>query len=639
MTLLRFKTPGADISMHVIACLGLLFLTQLKAPGQIIDPVQWNFELVSPQAPSGSTILARLTADIDDGWHVYSTTTPAGIPLDLKIDDSEAIKEWRAFQPEPLFVYDPNFQAQVEWYTGQAVLLFELDLAENLTGQHTIETRFRYGACDDRQCLPPKRKSSTVVLTINSATSLAVQAVPAGYQAAKTSPASLVVPTQDPVSSAEEFSAQEGIFGFILLAFGFGLVAVLTPCVFPMIPIYIGSFMEGGERPWSAVMRQATVFCLGVIVLFTALGAALSTIIGPFGLSQLGSNVWVNLLIACVLGFFALSMLGAFELTVPSEWTTGVSKRSMGSNAISTLMLSLVFTLASFACTGPFIGSLLAGSLASGSHVMPVLGMLMFSTGLSFPFFALAMFPALLNKMPRSGGWLAMTKRTVGLVIFAVGLKYLSNVDQVFGWGILTRERFLAVWIVLFTLCALYLWGLVRLGEESSTQGVGLVRLGMGAAFLVLAVILVPGMFGGKLGELDAHVPEAGNTGFGANSSNSMEWIKDDYYGAIAKARAAEKTLFITFTGYACSNCKWMKSNMFVKSEIRPLLEQFVRVELYTDGLEDLSEEHQQIQIEQFKSSTIPFYVLMQPDGSIAATFLGLTRDIGKFREFLMSAT
>ena len=614
---------------------------------QIYDPVQWRLELDAAEAPPDSTVLARLTATIEDGWHVYSTTSPAGIVLGLQVAPSDAIKDWRAYQPEPELVYDPNFEAEVEWYTHEAVFLLELDLYPGIEGIFSIEAHTRYAACDDRQCLPPKRKSASATLSIDADVLAPVAALPAGYQPAKlnavrrpSSAGKAGTGSPDTVASSTAFESQDqDLFGFALVALGFGFLAILTPCVFPMIPIYMGSFMGGGATPWGAVLRQAGVFCVGVIVLFTALGGVLASILGPFGLSQIGSNAWVNLLISAVLCFFALSMLGAFEIILPSSWTTGASTRSAGSGVLATLMLSVVFTLASFACTGPFIGTLLAGSVVGGSVAFPILGMMLFATGLSTPFFVLALFPALLNKLPRSGGWLAVTKRTLGFVILAVALKYLSNVDQVFGWELLTRERFLAIWIVLFALTALYLWGVVRLGGEGPMQSVGLVRLGTGAAFLAVSISLVPGMLGGRLGELDAHVPEASNSGWGAASGAELRWLKDDYEGALAEARGSGKTLLISFTGYACSNCKWMKANMFTKPEVRELLGDMILVELYTDGLDELSEKHQQLQVEEYRSSSIPFYALLRPDGSVAATFSGQTRDVERFRGFLVSAS
>ncbi len=636
----RLLTPCVLVALALAAAL----LPGVPAAAQVYDPVQWRLELAAAEYAPGTTVLARLTAEIEDGWHFYSTTTPEGIPLAVGMAESDAVSGWRAHQPDPEIVFDPNFQAEVEWYTTEAVILVEIDLAEDISGEHTVEALVRYGACDDRQCLAPRRKGATAVIRVNPAAELSAVTLPAGYQPVQVNPvgrprsrdADSVATT---AAAGEVFEASnQGLLGFSLLALGFGFVAILTPCVFPMIPIYMGSFMSDANRPWGAVLRQAGTFCLGVIVLFTALGGVLSATLGPFGLSQIGSNAWANLLIAAVMLFFALSMLGAFELTVPSGWTTAASKRSDGTGVVATLMLSLVFTLASFACTGPFIGSLLAGSVAEGSSVYPVLGMTLFATGLSAPFFVLAMFPALVNKLPRSGGWLALSKRTAGILILAVGLKYLGNVDQVLGWEVLSRERFLAIWMVLFVAAALYLWGVLRIGDDAPAQSVGLVRFGFGAAFLALSLSLLPGMFGGSLGELEAHIPEAGGSGLGAGSDGSLAWIKDDYEGAAASARNSSQPLLVSFTGYACSNCKWMKANMFTKPEVDELIRDFVLVELYTDGFDEASERNQAYQIERFRSSSIPFYALILPDGSVAATFSGQTRDVKEFRKFLMSA-
>ena len=641
---LPMNTPQPPSIRRWTALLGFLLGTVAVSNAQIYDPVQWRLQLQPAEASPESTVLGRLTATVQDGWHVYSTTTPQGIALDLGVADSDAISAWRAYQPDPEIVYDPNFQAEVEWYTGEVEFLLELDVAASALGTQTIEARVRYGACDPRQCLPPKRKAASAILTVSSGPAVASIEIPQGYQPAKRNDEAHSVANRADADSgrtqATTYQSEDrGWVGFSVFALGVGFLAILTPCVFPMIPIYMGSFMSGGERPWGAVLRQAGTFCLGVIVLFTALGGALSAFLGPFGLSQIGSNAWVNLLIAGVMFTFALSMLGAFELTVPSSWTTGASARSTGSGVVATLMLSLVFTLASFACTGPFIGTLLAGSVATGGAAYPVIGMAMFSTGLSAPFFVLALFPALMNRLPRSGGWLATAKRTAGLVILAVALKYLGNVDQVFGWGILTRERFLAIWIVLFVAAGLYLWGIIRLADDGSSGGIGIVRLGAGGALIALAISLVPGMFGGRLGELDAHVPEAAGSGLASGGGDGLSWMKDDYDGATATARAEGKTLLISFTGYACSNCKWMKSNMFTKPEVIDLLRDMVLVELYTDGLDDASEAHQELQVSRFRSSSIPFYALVEPDGSVAATFSGQTRDVGEFLEFLSSGS
>lgn len=625
----------------------LTVMAALLAPlgAQVLDPIQWSMEMAEPTVGPRARVLAVVTATVDEGWHLYSSTTSQGKPiaLDLQIAESDAVVSWAAYQPAPTVKFDPNFQMDSEWYEHSAEFLVEIQLAEGIVGEQTIEAKVRYGACDDKQCLPPKRKSASTTLTIDPGVLIAQAVVPPDYQPMKafeaTAPAAK--PTKAASTEATGGGEDQGLFGFALVALSFGFLAILTPCVFPMIPIYMGSFLGGEDTPRSAVMRQAGLFCVGVVVLFTALGAGVSAVVGPFGMSQIGSNVWINLFIALVFFVFGASMLGAFEISMPSSVMTAANQRASGSGVASTLMLSLVFTLASFACTGPFIGSLLAGSLSGGSLAYPVFGMMMFSVGLAAPFFAIALFPSFMGKLPRSGGWLAVTKRTMGLVIFAVGFKYLATVDQVFGWELFTRERFLAIWIALFAVAGLYLLGMIRLSEDGPSDGIGLVRLLAGSAMMIFAISLIPGMFGGRLGELDAYVPsvEHSNFSFASGGKAGPKWIKDDFDGALAEAKSSGKPLLVNFTGYACTNCKWMKTNMFTKPEVEGALEDMVLVELYTDGLDDISDKHQEMQISRFQSSTIPFYAVIRPDESVAGTFLGQTRDVDEFLSFLTSGS
>ena len=290
------------------------------------------------------------------------------------------------------------------------------------------------------------------------------------------------------------------------MAFGFGLASIFTPCVFPMIPITMSYFLnrQSGGRRESIV--QALVFCLGIIVLFSGLGLATTAILGPFGIVTLGSNPWVNAFISALFIAFGLSLLGAFEITIPSVILTRLNQSADQGGFIGSLLMGLTFSLASFACVGPFVGTLLAASV-SGGKTRPLIGMVTFATGLALPFFLLAVFPSYLKRMPRSGGWMARVKVVMGFIILAASLKYLSSLDQVLQLGFLTRERFLAAWIVLFAMAGLYLLGFLRLEGIKPDETMGLGRLLSGIALLIFAISLLPGMFGGKLGDLDAYVP------------------------------------------------------------------------------------------------------------------------------------
>jgi thiol:disulfide interchange protein DsbD len=430
---------------------------------------------------------------------------------------------------------------------------------------------------------------------------------------------------------------------FAAVAFGFGLLAIFTPCVFPMIPITMSYFVSTRSGSKRASLLQATVFCLGVIVLFTGLGALVSVVLGPFGAVQLGSNVWVNLFIALIFLLFAASLFGAFEITVPSGAMTKLNQMSGRGGTLGTLVMGLVFALASFACTGPFVGPLLASSI-QGGLAWPIFGMAMFSTGMALPFFGLALFPAYLSKLPKSGSWLSRTKRTMAFLILAAAFKYLSNVDMMYQLEILTRERFLAVWAVLLGLCGLYTLGMLRLPDEAD-EPPGFGRLSVGVVFLVLALSLLPGMFGARLGEIDAYVPPVEYSGLGATllggsagNQQQDQWLKDDYDKALSLARESGKPVLLSFTGYACTNCHWMKANMFTKPEIREVTANLILLELYVDGQDEATARNQEMQLNRFRTTAIPYYVIIRPDESVAGEFAGATRDAAAFRAFLQSA-
>jgi thiol:disulfide interchange protein DsbD len=348
---------------------------------------------------------------------------------------------------------------------------------------------------------------------------------------------------------------------------------------------------------------------------------------------QLGANKWVNGFIAALFIAFGLSLLGAFEITIPSSILTRLNRASDSGGFAGTLLMGLTFSLASFACVGPFVGALLAASV-SGGGVRPFIGMVAFAAGLALPFFFLALFPSYLKRMPKAGGWMVRIKVVMGFVILAASLKYMSAVDQVMQWGFLTRERFLAAWIVLFAMAGLYLLGFLRLEGVKADEPLRLGRLLTGVAFLVFAVSLLPGMFGGRLGELDAYIPEA-SAPAGAPSANTLAWMVNDYRGALDRARREGKFVFVNFTGYACTNCHWMKANMFSRPEIAAALRNFVLVELYTDGTDAASESNAQLELAKFQTAAIPFYAIFDPDEKVIATFAGATRDPQAYLAFL----
>jgi thiol:disulfide interchange protein DsbD len=607
--------------------IALLFLGT-SAFAQRDQHVVWTLSVEpAPVAPGGKALL-KMAGRIDEGWHLYSASSPAATPTKILLAPNAAVEKYRLLQPPPKRSFDPNFNSDTETYEGEVAFLLEVALKPDApAGPVELAISARYQTCNPKMCVPTKW-SGTATLTVDLAAKTAAPVVPAGY-------AEPVAPASGPGSAAPAGPApSESLGAFLVVAFGLGLASIFTPCVFPMIPITMSYFLNrptGGRR--ESVM-QAVVFCLGIIVLFSGLGLAASAVLGPAGVKQLGANKWVNGFISALFIAFGMSLLGAFEITIPSSILTPLNKSADRGGYAGSLLMGLTFSLSSFACVGPFVGTLLAGSL-TGAATRPLFGMLTFAAGLALPFFLLALFPGFLTRLPRSGGWLARVKVVMGFVILAVSLKYLSSVDQVLQLGWLTRERFLAAWIVLFAMAGLYLLGFLRMEGIKPDDPLGLGRLLSGIAFLIFAISLVPGMSGAKLGDLDAYVPMASGEVSGGGAPSSLVWMKDQYREALDRARREGKLIFVDFTGYACTNCHWMRANMLSKPEIVAVLKDFVLVELYTDGTDAASEANQKLQLEKFGTIAEPFYVILDPDEKLIAKFEGQTNDVAEYLGFL----
>jgi thiol:disulfide interchange protein len=606
------------------------------AYGQKLDPIQWTLSSDFAKVPAGSSVPLNLKATFQEGWHLYSLTTPKGgpIPTTAELAENPAVKGSKLYQPPPIRQFDKNFNLDTETFEKEVDLPVTASLAPDAKGAIELIAQVRYQACNDRQCLPPRKKTATFTVMVDpSAAVPAAYAVPAGYTEIK--PGAVAVKV---INAAQESATPAAATGslptFLITAFGLGLAAIFTPCVFPMIPITVSFFLNqrGG-------ILQAVVFSAGIVVLFCALGLGVTAAVGPFGVNQLGANPWVNGFITLVFGVFAISLLGAFEITLPSSMLTKLDSASRRGGYLGTLLMGLTFALTSFACIGPFMGSLLVASVQS-KGLQPVLGMVSFAGGLASPFFFLAAFPSYLKKLPKSGGWLARVKVVMGFVLLAAMLKYASNIDQVLQFGWITRERFLAGWFVLFTLAGLYLLGLLKLEGNEEGDHLGIGRLMVASVLLIFAFSLLPGMFGAPLGELDAYVPAAAGGPFALNGrvgpGASQVWMKNQYQQALDQARAENKLVLVTFTGYACTNCHWMKANMFPRPEIAEAAKNLVLVELYTDGTDKESEENQKLQDEKFSTVAIPYYAILDPDGKVVASFgKGMTKDTQEFLAFL----
>jgi thiol:disulfide interchange protein len=595
----------------------------LFAQSEKFNHVKWTLAVDQPAGTPGGAVLAKLQAEIDPGWHMYSLSTPPGpIPTTVKTIDSPAVARITIFEPPPIRKFDPNFNAETETYEGTQTFYARIELKKDAApGAVPVTFEPRYQTCSGTSCIPPRTRTVTATLNVVPGPPAVAAAIPAGYIEGKPS-------SKSPADSPQNAD----LAPFLAVAFGVGLAAIFTPCVFPMIPITMSYFV--GQR---GGLSQAITFCLGIIVLFTGMGLAATLLLGPAGVVQLGGNPWVNGFIALVFFTFGLSLLGAFEITIPSGILTRLNAASGQGGFAGALLMGLTFALASFACVGPFMGTLLAASV-TGGKLRPLLGMAFFASGLALPFFLLALFPKWLQKLPRSGEWLARVKVVMGFLVLAFMLKYLYSLDAVLQLHLLTRERFLAAAVVLVAMAGFYLLGFVRLAGISQDTELGVGRLMIGMLFVVAGVSLVPGMFGARLGDIEAFIPQPDNNSVSSGSggpSEELAWTKNDLDGAFARAKSENKLVLADFTGYACTNCKWMKANMFTRPEIGSAAKNMVLVELYTDGTDAASQANQKLEEEKFQTVAIPYYVLYDANRNVLATFADKTSDAQQYLAFL----
>jgi len=629
MTMRRLRKLSVKTRLLVscIAAIGPLYASRL-------NPVSWSLQAEQEKVAPGSTVMLRLHAQIADGYHLYSFTTPDGGPIKTSawLQTSPDIKGFRVYQPKPDRHQDPNLNVPVETFKSGVDFLLPTALANNASaGDKVVMASVRYQACSDQICLPPVTKIAMTSIGVQPGAAAAMASVPNGYQ--------LVSAPGSAANTRKITLARRSIdVHLALLAFGFGVAALFTPCVFPMIPLTISFFVGGQNTARGRGFRNAALFCGGIVVLFSILGIGVTALAGPFGVVRLSSSPWVNGLISLVFGALGLSLLGAFEIALPSGLLTRVDRASRGGVVVATLFLALTFCLTSFACIGPFLGTLLAASIQTAGWA-PVLEMIAFAVGLATPFFFFAVFPSYLRNLPRSGAWLERTKTVAGFIVLAAMFKYLANVDEVLHWGLLSRERILAIWFVLLLAAALYLLGQLRFRAAEIQGELSVSRVLTGVALLAVAVSLLPGLWGKKLGTLEAFLPLEDEAAASANATNAFSagsaWRKDDYEGALAEAKQEGKPLLIAFSGYACTNCRWMKANIFPKPEVAAALKNYVLLELYTDGSDAASERNQKFEQEKFATVALPFYAITDGDGPELAHEDGLTRDVNQFASFL----
>jgi thiol:disulfide interchange protein len=611
-------------------------------------PIQ--FAVRSPtgtlQVRGGDSVAIAVRATIPPRWHLYSLTEPPGGPIATTIGigpASLARASGTTRASLPTIALDPNFGIQTEWYQDSASFQVPVRIVSpSLAGPAKLELRVGYQTCNDRYCLPPTEDTLRIPIVIGSD-------VAVGAAGAAASGTSLAAPATGAMNPAAEVSApvvapfesHAGASSFALflwLAATMGALSLLTPCVFPMVPITVSYFSRSDRGTRGEAVRDAVMYGGGIVGAFTGLGVGLSAVMGVAGLSRLAANPVLNLAIGALFVAFALSLLGVLHLALPSgfvNWMSAVSDGSRFGRVVTSLLMGATFAVTTFTCTAPFVGTLLV-SATQGDWRWPAAGLLAFSSVFALPFLALALLPNSLSRLPKSGEWLATMKGALGFIELGAALKFLSNADLIEGWGVVTRQVVVGAWTVIAALLAAYLFGLRR--ARPLVRRAGPWHPFAGTAALGAMVFVGFGLTGARLGELESFLPPAGRSATGVASGSELSWVLNDLDGGLRTAREQRKLVLIDFTGYTCTNCRWMEANMFPRPEVERELDKFVRVRLFTDGRGDVDRRQQLLERDRFRTVALPLYAVVDSSGAPRATFLGMTRDADEFVRFLSGA-
>jgi thiol:disulfide interchange protein DsbD len=613
---------------------GLLF-SPVAAHAQE-HPITWSLGSARKSVSQGERFTALLHAEIPGGWHLYSMTEPPDGPVATVISVVArggfvlvGIPTARNPDVQPP---DNNFPVVTETY-GDSVT-FTIPVAARSAGNETVNIKVYYETCTDRYCLPP----TTDVLQ------LPMRVTPGGDVALAIAPPPPPPPPQSRVSVPPPAAAPGGTTTqslplFLWLAAVMGALSLLTPCVFPMVPITVSYFTRANETARRRPARNALIYAAGIMATFTVLGMAIAVLVGAGGINRFAANPWINLLVTGIFIAFAFNLFGAYQIALPASMLTRLDRATRhtgGNETAGIVLMGLTFTLTSFTCTAPFVGTLLVMA-ARGNWLWPLGGLLVFSGVFALPFFLLALMPSAVAKLPRAGSWLQSVKVMMGFVELATAMKFLSNADLVLRWGVFTRTVVLLIWLGIALVAAVYLLG----GTEWS-RGRPIRRPGVGGTVVALATLAIAvyvgrGLGGRRLGELESFVPppEGGVVSGVTTVPGELSWLVNDYQAGIAQARAEHKQLMVDFTGYTCTNCRWMEANMFPRNDVKQQLGRFVRVRLYTDGQGELYQRQQRMEQEKLGTVALPYYAIVDTLGDVKAQFLGMTRHADEFVQFL----
>jgi thiol:disulfide interchange protein DsbD len=643
----------------------LLFFFTLAGNAQILEPVKWTSKIEK----KGNNAVLIFDGTIEKDWHMYSQFTPDGGPLALEISFKNQKGNYelvgKAKEGKTRTAYNDVFGVDETFFEGKAHIEQEIKIINpNLK---TVDVDFDFQVCKE-VCINSSKKFSIAVPSTFKIDETLPVVTEAKLDETKT--AGLAVDTikketvaaEDQTVKAENEAKEDipapaparSLWSIFFIAFLSGFAALLTPCVFPMIPMTV-SFFTKQSKSRAKGIRNAIIYGLSIIAIYVILGLIVTKIFGADALNALSTDVWFNLIFFVILIIFATSFLGAFEIMLPNSWANKADQQADKGGLIGILFMALALAIVSFSCTGPIVGTLLVEAASNGG-IAPVVGMLGFSSALALPFMLFAMFPGWLNSLPKSGGWLNTVKVVLGFLELALAFKFLSNADLVLQLHFLEREVFIAIWIAIFGALTLYLFGKITLPHDSPTHHISVGRLYLGLLTLVFTMYLIPGLWGAPLKLISAFPPPpqysespfgVGGSGNGAVSSESIKGLPEgaelgphgimvfhDYEDGLAYAKEIKKPIMLDFTGYACVNCRKMENNVWSEPTILPILKNdVVLISLYVDDKRELPKEEQFVtksgdkiitvgdkwtdfMISKYKTNTQPLYVITDLEGN-----------------------
>ena len=664
----------------------LALMTLLGAQAQIIsDVVKWT-RSVEDNSPTEKTIV--LTATIKPNWHLYATDLPAGGPTPThllvdKISGAELVGKLTS-DTKPIEKYDPNFEMNLRFFSGKVTFRQKIRITDPT--KFAFEGAIRHMACDDERCLSPSNWDFSVQAKDLGKLAGAAPTATAESQAPQAPTPIMGEPSADSTTSAPDtLSAnQETAQGVVsdlwapvipelkaygdkalnqaegslwmLLVGGFlgGLVALVTPCVWPMIPMTVSFFLKRSKDRKKGI-RDAVLYGISIIVIYVALGLAVSGAFGASALNDLATNAYFNIAFFLLLVFFAISFFGAFELVLPASWTSKMDQKAdSASGLVSIFFMAFTLSLVSFSCTGPIIGTLLVQAATSSSGILaPAIGMLGFALALALPFTLFAIFPNLLQSMPKSGGWLNSVKVVLAFIELALALKFLSVADLAYGWHILDREVFLSLWIVIFTLLGLYLIGKIRFPHDTPQEKTPIPALFLAIVSFAFALYMVPGLVGAPLRAISAFSPPLSTQDLNLYKGEVHAQFSD-YETGMAYAKQVGKPVMIDFSGYGCVNCRKMEASVWTDANVKATLDNdYVLITLMVDEktalpepieveeagkkikLRTVGDKWSYLQRMKFGANAQPFYVLLDNEGKPLASSYAYNEDVPAYMDFL----